>query len=150
MTICTLRQLGPDDAAEAARVHRSSLNERLPWLADLHTPQEDHAFWRDHLLMNCSVCGAYGEGHLLGVVAYRKGWIEQLYVLPTAQGRGIGSALLAAAKEGRESLDLWTFQANQAARRFYEKRGFVSVEETDGQGNDEGEPDVRYRWLATA
>jgi len=28
----------------------------------------------------------------------------------------------------------------------YEARGFSSVEETDGSGNEEGEPDVLYHW----
>jgi GNAT superfamily N-acetyltransferase len=148
MTIFTLRQLGPDDSAEAARVHRASFNDRLPWLSDLHTPQEDHAFWRDHLLTECSVYGAFGNGHLLGVIAFRSGWIDQLYVLPAAQGQGIGAALLSKAKLGQISLDLWTFQNTGPARRFYESHGFVAVEETDGQTNEEREPDVRYRWLA--
>jgi hypothetical protein len=50
-------------------------------------------------------------------------------------------------QEGRSRLDLWTFQQNAAARRFYEGRGFKPVEMTDGSGNDERVPDVRYRWI---
>ena len=33
-----------------------------------------------------------------------------------------------------------------AARRFYEARGFSAVAFTDGARNEEGEPDVLYRW----
>lgn len=40
------------------------------------------------------------------------------------------------------------FQLNDKARRFYERRGFVAVEFGDGTGNEEGEPDVRYHWVA--
>jgi putative acetyltransferase len=149
MPLFSVRQLGVEEAADAARVHRASFNDRLPWLADLHSPQEDHAFWRDHLLSLCSVWGACADGRLLGVVAYRDGWIDQLYVLTEAQGRGIGAALLSKAKYGQISLDLWTFQTNGPARRFYESHGFVAVEETDGQTNEEREPDVRYRWVAS-
>jgi hypothetical protein len=43
-------------------------------------------------------------------------------------------------------LQLWTFQRNTAARRFYGRLGFVAVEQTDGSRNEEDEPDVRYRW----
>jgi hypothetical protein len=43
-------------------------------------------------------------------------------------------------------LQLWTFQRNAQVRRFYESRGFVLVEETDGAGNEEREPDARYLW----
>ncbi|WP_326493866.1 GNAT family N-acetyltransferase [Rhizobium sp. SL86] len=68
--------------------------------------------------------------------------------LAPAQGQGIGAALLSKAKLGQISLDLWTFQTNGPAQRFYESHGFIAVEETDGQTNEEREPDVRYRWLA--
>ncbi len=84
------------------------------------------------------------------MIAFRDDWIEQLYVLPDAQGRGIGSALLAIAQQGADQLQLWTFQRNARARRFYEARGFVSIEETDGGRNEEQEPDVRYLWIRMA
>jgi ribosomal protein S18 acetylase RimI-like enzyme len=41
---------------------------------------------------------------------------------------------------------LWTFQTNTGARRFYERHGFVAVDETDGSANEERAPDVRYAW----
>ena len=71
---------------------------------------------------------------------------RQLYVHPGAQGRGVGSALLDLAKTTGDRLQLWTFQRNLAARRFYERHGFVLVEETDGARNEEREPDALYRW----
>ena len=67
-------------------------------------------------------------------------------MLPTAQRRGIGTDLLDVAKSKFARLQLWTFQRNGQARRFYEARGFVLVEETDGAGNEEREPDARYLW----
>ena len=39
---------------------------------------------------------------------------------------------------------VYTFQANAGARRFYERHGFVPVEFTDGQANEERCPDVLY------
>ena len=44
---------------------------------------------------------------------------------------------------------LWTFQSNHGARRFYERHGFVAVQHTDGD-NEEGAPDVRYEWRPCA
>jgi hypothetical protein len=32
------------------------------------------------------------------------------------------------------------------ARRFYQQHGFVPAEFTDGSGNEEREPDIRFRW----
>ncbi len=79
-----LRQLTIEDAADAARVHRTSFDERLPWLAGLHTPTEDAEFYRTVVFFECSVWGAYKHNELVGVMALRDGWIDQLYVIPEA------------------------------------------------------------------
>ena len=77
--------------------------------------------------------------------------MEQLYVDPDGCGRGVGSAMVRLAKARYpDGLQLWTFASNIGARRFYERNGFAEVERTDGQGNEEGEPDVRYRWTPPA
>lgn len=83
---------------------------------------------------------------MTGIIVFRDGWIDQLYVLPGAQGCGTGSALLQIAQRAFDRLQLWTFQRNVKARRFYEAKGFALVEETDGAGNEEKEPDARYLW----
>jgi hypothetical protein len=44
------------------------------------------------------------------------------------------------------SFSLWTFQANERARRFYERHGLRAAEFGDGSGNEEGVADVRYEW----
>jgi len=40
-------QLTADDAIPVAMVHRASFDERLPWLAGLHTPEEDLHYFRE-------------------------------------------------------------------------------------------------------
>jgi GNAT superfamily N-acetyltransferase len=57
----------------------------------------------------------------------------------TVQGRGLGSALIARAMEfcrerAFKSVHLWTFAGLHAARRLYERNGFVLVEEAAGDG----------------
>jgi ribosomal protein S18 acetylase RimI-like enzyme len=140
------RQLRSDDIDSAAAVHRASLDEQLPWLAGRHTADDDRGYFRDHVFKVCEVWGAFEEGKMIGVVAFREGWIDQLHVMPGAQGRGVGSALLREAQARFPRLSLWTFQRNERARRFYEARGFVALEETDGSRCEEKEPDVRYFW----
>lgn len=62
-------------------------------------------------------------------------------------GQGVGSQLLGLAKRMRpHGLQLWTFASNVPARRFYEQRGCVAADETDGANNEERAPDVRYVW----
>jgi GNAT superfamily N-acetyltransferase len=77
----------------------------------------------------------------------RSGWIEQLYLDPAWIGRGLGDQFVERAKSALpDGLHLWTFQVNEAAQRFYERHGFVQVEQTDGSGNEERSPDIRYHW----
>jgi YVTN family beta-propeller protein len=73
-------------------------------------------------------------------------WIDQLYVLPGLQRRGVGTALLDIARSTYSSLHAWTFQRNAVARSFYESRKFLKTKETDGSDNAEKEPDILYFW----
>ena len=87
-----------------------------------------------------------GDAAIVGLLVLADGWIDHLYLDPGWTGHGLGSRVLDLAKERRPSgLDLWAFQSNLGARRFYERHGFVAVRMTDGD-NEEGAPDVLYRW----
>jgi GNAT superfamily N-acetyltransferase len=77
------------------------------------------------------------------------GEVWAIYVDPPAQGAGVGSALLAHAvgwlrEAGFRAALLWTFEANGAARAFYEHHGWRLVE-GDPQHADRWAPEVRYR-----
>ena len=125
----SLKRLTLEQMDRAAIIHRTAFDERLPWLAGLHTPEGDRAYFREHVFEECEVWGA-ADGETIGIIAFREGWIDQLYVLPQHQGRGAGDVLLRVAKAASSSLQLWTFQKNILARRFYQKRGFVAVADT--------------------
>jgi GNAT superfamily N-acetyltransferase len=141
-----LRQLQLTDMDAAARVHRIAFDRALPTLAGLHTPDEDRQFFRERLFKACEVWGAFDGDAMIGIIAFRQDWIDQLYVLPEAQGRGLGTALLQVAQNAFDRLQLWTFQRNAQARGFYEARGFALVQQTDGAHNEEKEPDALYLW----
>ena len=141
-----LKQLEFADMDAAARVLRASFDQALPWLAGLHTPDEDRWFLREQIFPACAVWGAFDRGAMNGMLAFREGWIDQLYVLPDAQSRGVGTELLRVAQDAIGHIQLWTFQRNARARRFYEARGFALVRETDGARNEEREPDALYLW----
>jgi GNAT superfamily N-acetyltransferase len=141
-----IRLLTFDEMEEASRVHRKSFDHQLPWLIGLHTPDEDARFFRERVFKECSVWGAVDAGVIVGIIAFTSDWVNQLYVLPDAQRRGIGSKLLAVAQAEAANLQLWTFQKNVLARKFYEAKGFVAIKQTDGSENQEKEPDVLYAW----
>jgi len=142
-----LRKGETADAPAIAAIHIDARKISLPHLPDLHTPDEVLAFFRDRVLQQCEVwVGALGNGTVVGFCAWREGWIDHLYIAPEHQRRGLGSRLLGHAMRGLPSCRLWTFQCNAPARRFYEKHGFLPVQETDGARNEEREPDVLYAW----
>ena len=135
-----------DDSAAIARLLRKTFRVSLPFLPELHTADEDLRFIRDRVIPTCTVWLAELDGDIVGFIAWREGWIDHLYVSPDHQGRGIGPRLLGKALETGEPRQLWTFQQNERALRFYEACGFVALEFTDGEGNEEKTPDVRYEW----
>jgi GNAT superfamily N-acetyltransferase len=86
---------------------------------------------------------------LVGLMALREpDWLEHLYVDREFTGRDIGACFLEVARRelSGSRIQLWTFQSNTGARRFYERHSFVAVQWTDGD-NEEGAPDVRYQWV---
>ena len=67
-------------------------------------------------------------GGAVGLVAFRPGSLEALYVMPDEWGGGVGSALHDRAVGELRPLGnearLWVLEANARARRFYERRGW--------------------------
>jgi len=141
-----LRPATPEDAPALARILFDCFRVSLPFLPQLHTVAENVAFMTGWLMPNHQVWLAEEAGAVVGYAAFDAGRIQHLYIAPEAQGRGVGPRLLAKAMEDGGPKDLWTFQQNDRARRFYEARGFEAVEFTDGADNEEKTPDVRYLW----
>ena len=141
----TLRDGRPDDAAALGPLFTAS-RQVLDFLPALYTPDEDQAFIAGHILPNFRITVAELDGRIAGYMAEAPNWIEQLYLKPDLLRQGIGSALVSAAQSRNEWLELWCFVQNLRGRAFYERHGFVAIEQTDGSGNEEGAPDIRYRW----
>lgn len=142
------RLLRADETDAAAALHRVAGALIPGYDIDLHTPAEDRAFYRDRVFPAGPIWAAFEQGTLIGHMALTPGWIDHLYVAPEHQGRGVGRSLVAVAQREQDDLQLWTFQANARARRFYAANGFVEEELTDGSGNEEKQPDVRLCWPA--
>jgi GNAT superfamily N-acetyltransferase len=86
-------------------------------------------------------------GRAMGFAGLSPGWLDHLYIDPDSQGRGFGSMLLQHAKGLQpHGLQLWVFQRNAGARRFYEHHDFRLEKMTDGSSNMEREPDALYLW----
>ncbi len=147
MTAFQLRPAVPRDADSIAEVHTIAMRTAMPYLPALHTDEETRAWIAAVVLPHQEVWVAEADGRVVGVAALEDDMLHQLYILPAYQGIGIGSALLAKAKQLRPAgFRFYAFGRNSRARAFYEARGCVAVAFGDGSGNEEGEPDVLYRW----
>ena len=142
----TLRRATACDADAVANVYHTS-SRLLTFLPMLHTTEEYRWFVSNVTLKECEVTVAEDQSGIVAFLARRGGEIRLLYTRPDRIGMGAGTQLIDAAQaSGVDALELWCFQANQRARRFYEARGFRAIRFTDGADNEERTPDVRYRW----
>jgi GNAT superfamily N-acetyltransferase len=144
-----IRRGGVRDARQAADVWlraRKTATATIP--APIHGDDDVRAWFASYVVPEHELWVAEAEpGWLVGFVALRDDWLEQLYVDPDHTGRGIGSRPLAVAQRERPGgLRLWTFASNTGAQRFYERHGFVEVRRTDGRDNEERAPDILYAW----
>jgi GNAT superfamily N-acetyltransferase len=142
-----LRPATASDAEAVATVWLRSRRASIPSIPEpVHTDEDVRRWVSDVLVPKGGTWVVENELGVIAMMSVRDGWIDQLYVDPVHIGRGKGTRLLDQAKRlSPGGLDLWTFQSNGRARRFYEAHGFRAVEETNGD-NEEGAPDVRYRW----
>ena len=147
MAALSLRPAEPKDADAIADVFLAARKASMPFLPDLHTDEETRAWIRDVVLPRDDVWVAAAGDRVDGFLALNGDVLDHLYVAPRLHGGGVGSALLAKAKQLRpQGFRLWVFQRNMQARGFYEARGLQVVEFTDGSGNEEQEPDAVYEW----
>jgi putative acetyltransferase len=145
-----LRRATSDDAGAIAEVHSASFR-LLGFLPQVHTVAENRRFIANVILKDCEVIVAEDESGIVSFIALQGEEVRLLYTRPDRIGEGAGTQLIEAAKKtGVRALELWCFQANARARRFYEARGFFAVQFTDGEENEEKTPDVRYRWEPNA
>ena len=142
----TLRRATVTDADAIAVVFSSSVR-LLTFLPVLHTVAEDRRFIEDVILPQYEVTVAEDVSGIVSFLALRGELVRLLYTRPDRIGTGTGTLLIGATKaSGVGALELWCFQANARARRFYEARGFLAIRFTDGADNEERTPDVLYRW----
>lgn len=147
MTV-TPRPAEVPDAAACALLMRAWCDE-TPWLPQLHTAEEDRAFVTRRISVGRVLVAVEGGG-VVGFASYDPGYLAQLQVGAAHRGRGIGARLLDRVKAASPGgFELWTFQANRDALRFYLREGLTEILRTDGQDNEERLPDVRLAWAGS-
>ena len=146
-----LRPATLGDADQVADVFLRSRKELVSFAPLAHSDDEVRGWIARWLIPAGRTTVADADGAIVGFMsvstARECSWIAHLYLHPGWIGRGIGTRLLQLAlKELPPPIRLYTFQENQRARIFYERRGFEAIAFTDGANNEERCPDVLYEW----
>jgi ribosomal protein S18 acetylase RimI-like enzyme len=145
----SVRQAGPDDASDVARLLHDFNTEFSEPTPDLPILRERARALLGNGEMTVLLAGDGPDG--LAQLRFRPSvwtgaldaYIEELYVVPRLRGRGIGRALLETAMEtarlrGATHIDLTTGETDTAARGLYESAGF-----TNREGSEDG-PTMLY------
>ena len=140
-----LRQPSPADDERLARMHYASWRDAyaslLPeefwgeaterrwisnWADRLRSPQPGSATWaaeRDGEILGFATAGPARENPTVGApVRDRELW--SIYVRASEYGSGLADRLMEAVLPERAPAELWVFEANERARRFYARHGF--------------------------
>jgi ribosomal protein S18 acetylase RimI-like enzyme len=145
----SIRPAQAGDAGAVAALYLAVRRQEMAYAPLQHSDAEVQQWLRDVLIPagNCWLLVDH-QGDLLGLISVSvdvgsRGWIDQLYLSAESRGRGLGSELLwHALGLLPRPVQLYTFEPNVGAQRFYERHGFALVARGDGRGNEEGCPDL--------
>lgn len=135
-----LRPAVAGDASALADVHLAArISAAIPNLHD----GDDVRAYHGRLIANDQVMVAEIGGRPVGYAAVREDWLEHLWIEPAYHRQGIGTKLLAWARESVASdLKIYVFTHNVQAIAFYRAHGAVEIASSDGRGNEERLPDL--------
>lgn len=135
------------DLDQAVDVWFTSWVATFPWLQHPWPRGQ----WRSHfeakLGEGASVFIVEEHARIIGFLLLfeASGRLDQIFVRPGEQGRGVGTSLLELAKQRcPRGLHLDTQEANDGARRFYERHGFSPGKA--GVNAVNGQPNIEYTW----
>ncbi len=147
-----IRSLTPEDVQATVTVWERSRRRAQPWLEERlnYSRDQNLEYFRNVIAREYAVWVAWSGRRIVGLLALGSGKIDQLFVDPDHQRKGVGSTLLRKAKALEPGgLTLFTHQRNTSARSFYERHGFRSVR-FGVSPPPESEPDVLYVWDAAS
>ncbi len=135
-------------SADLLEIFLSARSDSRSGIPSLSRSNENLLNWISETLIAQKVTWiASADSEILGFITFSDHAIDQLYVHPEYQNKGVGSELIELAKLSMPSgIKLYTFQSNLRALNFYEKNGFQELQRSDGQNNEEKSPDVLLSW----
>ena len=114
-----------------------------PFLSDEFMEQE-RANIRDRWIPQSDTWVYEHEGEVIGLVSLIGNEVGGLFLAPNRHGQGFGRALMDHAKIIHNALEVEVFKENGIGRRFYDRQGFVTIEEKLHE--ETGNRLIRMRW----
>jgi L-amino acid N-acyltransferase YncA len=142
-----IEPMTPDDGPAILAIYAQGIATSN---ATLETATPDWAHWQTSHRRDCRLVARDGEGRVVGWTALGRystrevyggvAW-ESVYVDSSAQGRGVGTALLAALVTSSEEAGVWTLLAgvlveNLASLVLHERAGFRRIGVQERMGRD--------------
>jgi GNAT superfamily N-acetyltransferase len=120
------------------------------WMPRVHDHGDVERYYCQVVFKERRVSIAENDGQACAFMALSgDGYVTALYADPAHRNAGLGKHLIDSAKTVfPKKLQLWTFEANKAAQRFYRREMFSEVKRTAGD-NEEGLPDILLQWTAS-
>lgn len=122
-----IRLFRPDDLDETVRLWYRTWHHTFLGLRHPQTFDQWKSRFRDEISVTEQVWVAEVDGRIVGFLAMKQaeGYLDQLFVDPEWQRRGIGTALMTKAKAlSPGGLALHALERNAEARAFWENHGF--------------------------
>lgn len=131
----SIRNAAPADYGEIVEVWRRSVTATHNFLsaADVAGIEKDVEKYLPHM---SDLRVSHDGDRVTGFAAIEDGTVEMLFVDSPLQGKGIGSALLAAVSAGLDTVRVDVNEQNPSGHAFYTAKGFAleSRSEVDGEG----------------
>lgn len=141
-----IRHARIEDAAACAEILNEWIDETV-WMPRYHTATEVAQHYHDDVIRDRLVLLIEEEARIEGFLALSTSrMVTAFHIARRARRKGYGRMLLDQAKTlSPQGVTLWTFVANNGARRFYLREGFSELRRTEGD-NEEGLPDILFGW----
>jgi ribosomal protein S18 acetylase RimI-like enzyme len=142
----SMRSARSQDMAVCAGIVNDWIDQTA-WMPRVHTHEDVLKHYQDDEKIKRNTLVAVDGSRVRGFVTLtRDGFITALHVEAASRNQGIGGLLLARVKrELSPEINLYSFEANGDARRFFARHGFVEINRTTGD-NEENLPDILMEW----
>ena len=142
----SMRAARSQDMAVCAAIVNDWIDQ-TEWMPRVHSHDAVVKQFEDDEKMKRNTIVAVDGSRVRGFVSLtRDGFITALYVEQASRNQGIGALLMQRVKrELSPQINLYVFQANENAQRFFARHGFAEINRTTGD-NEEDLPDTLMEW----